>query len=143
MNTTFWRRLSRGRLPQRGFGRYLAGVGVAAALMAGAGYSGRKMLAGAEAGDDHASALSSEPISVSAPLTHARAGQRLFLRNCAQCHGADAQGDEGPGLHHLDWTDKQIATRIRNGKKGQMPAFAGKLSPEDIREVIAYLRTLN
>lgn len=66
----------------------------------------------------------------------------LFLKNCAHCHGADAHGEEGPDLHDLDWTDEQIATRIRNGKKGQMTAFAGKLSTEDVRAVIGYLRTL-
>jgi cytochrome c oxidase cbb3-type subunit 3 len=71
------------------------------------------------------------------------AGQKLFLKNCAHCHGADARGDEGPDLHNLDWTDEQIAARIRNGKKGQMIAFAGKFSTEEINEVIAYLRTLN
>jgi mono/diheme cytochrome c family protein len=67
----------------------------------------------------------------------------LFLENCAHFHGADdAHGDEGPDLHSLDWTDEQIATRIRNGKKGQMTAFARKLSADDIRAVIGYLRTL-
>jgi mono/diheme cytochrome c family protein len=70
------------------------------------------------------------------------AGRMLFLKNCAHCHGADAHGDEGPDLHGLDWTDEQIATRIRNGKKGQMTAFAGKLSPDEIEQTIAYLRTL-
>ena len=72
----------------------------------------------------------------------ADAGRQLFLKNCAHCHGADAHGDEGPDLHNLDWTDEQIATRIRNGKKGQMTAFAGKFSAQQIREVVAYLRTL-
>ncbi len=72
----------------------------------------------------------------------APAGRQLFLRNCAHCHGADAHGDEGPDLHNLDWSDEQIVTRVRNGKKGQMPAFAGKLSTENLSEVIAYLRTL-
>jgi cytochrome c oxidase cbb3-type subunit 3 len=70
------------------------------------------------------------------------AGQQLFLKNCAHCHGPDAHGDEGPDLHHLDWSDEEITTRIRNGKKGQMTAFAGKLSPQQISDVIAYLRTL-
>lgn len=69
-------------------------------------------------------------------------GRTLFLKNCAHCHGADARGDEGPDLHNLDWTDKQIATRIRNGKKGQMKAFSGKFSPEQIEDVVGYLRTL-
>jgi cytochrome c peroxidase len=34
-------------------------------------------------------------------------GRKLFLKNCAHCHGADASGDEGPDLHRLDWTDEQ------------------------------------
>lgn len=74
--------------------------------------------------------------------TGASGGRALFLKNCAHCHGADARGDEGPDLHNLDWSDGQIATRIRNGKKGQMTAFAGKFSEDDIRAVIGYLRTL-
>ncbi|HTJ00103.1 MAG TPA: cytochrome c [Dongiaceae bacterium] len=75
------------------------------------------------------------------PATTA-AGRTLFLKNCAHCHGADAHGDEGPDLYRLDWTDKQITARIRNGKKGQMTAFAGKLSDDEIGSVVAYLRTL-
>ncbi|HTB84396.1 MAG TPA: cytochrome c [Candidatus Sulfotelmatobacter sp.] len=73
----------------------------------------------------------------------ATTGRVLFLKNCTHCHGADAHGDEGPDLHSLDWTDKQIATRIRNGKKGQMTAFAGKLTPDQITTLVAYVRTLN
>ena len=69
-------------------------------------------------------------------------GRTLFLKNCAHCHGADARGDEGPDLHNLDWSDEQIATRIRNGKKGEMTAFADKLSKDDIGAVVGYLRQL-
>jgi len=69
-------------------------------------------------------------------------GRALFLKNCAHCHGADAHGNEGPDLHNLEWTKEQITTRIRNGKKGQMAAFAGKLSPEQIKSIVSYLRTL-
>ena len=76
------------------------------------------------------------------PTNRVAAGRTLFLKNCAHCHGADAHGDEGPDLHGLDWTDQQIATRIRNGKKGQMTAFQGKLKPEQINDLIVYLRTL-
>jgi mono/diheme cytochrome c family protein len=72
----------------------------------------------------------------------AAGGRTLFLKNCAHCHGADAHGDEGPDLHNLDWTDDQITTRIRNGKKGQMTAFAGKLSTDQINQLKDYLRTL-
>ena len=69
-------------------------------------------------------------------------GRMLFLRNCAHCHGADAHGDEGPDLHGLDWTDRQIAARIRHGKAGQMTAFAGKLPPSEIESLVAYVRSL-
>jgi len=76
------------------------------------------------------------------PAAGVQAGHGLFLKNCAHCHGADARGDEGPDLHKLDWTDEQITTRIRNGKKGQMTSFAGKLSADQIKEIEDYLRTL-
>ena len=76
------------------------------------------------------------------PVAGASAGRMLFLKNCAHCHGADAQGDEGPDLYNLDWTDEQIITRIRNGKKGQMTAFAGKFSADEISEIKNYVRTL-
>ena len=78
----------------------------------------------------------------SAPVQTAAAGRTLFLKNCAHCHGADAHGDDGPDLHNLDWTDEQIIARIRNGRKGQMTAFAGKLQPMDIDALVVYLRTL-
>jgi cytochrome c oxidase cbb3-type subunit 3 len=77
-----------------------------------------------------------------APVASAKSGRALFLKNCAHCHGANARGDDGPDLHNLDWTDKQIADRIRNGKKGQMTAFDGKLKTTEIESIIAYLRTL-
>jgi mono/diheme cytochrome c family protein len=76
------------------------------------------------------------------PVTDTSAGRLLFLKNCAHCHGADAHGDDGPDLHNLDWTDEQITTRIRNGKKGQMTAFTGKLSADQINQIKDYVRTL-
>ena len=117
-------------------------MSVTVLLMTGAGYSVGELLLSAETASAPVLPPSSMPVSPRDPLTTARAGRQLFLKNCAHCHGADAHGEEGPDLHNLDWTDGQIATRIRNGKKGQMTAFAGKLSPEQISEVIAYLRTL-
>src|SRR5262249_579195 len=107
-----------------------------------AGFSGGHMLSVAQAEDTPTVSFSRQLTAESPQTALAEAGQQLFLKNCAHCHGADAHGDEGPDLHNLDWTDEQITTRIRNGKKGQMTAFAGKLSPEDIRQILAYLRTL-
>jgi mono/diheme cytochrome c family protein len=115
-------------------------MSVAAVLMVGAGYSGGEMLLGGEAGNNSASTNS--PTAIPEQVAVSAVGRQLFLKNCAHCHGADARGDEGPDLHNLDSTEEQIAARIRNGKKGQMTAFAGKFSPQQVRDVVAYLRTL-
>ena len=69
-------------------------------------------------------------------------GRALFLKNCAHCHGANAHGDEGPDLHALGLTDDWIANRIRQGKAGQMTAFAGKLQPAEIAALVAYVQSL-
>jgi mono/diheme cytochrome c family protein len=69
-------------------------------------------------------------------------GRTLFLNSCAHCHGADARGDEGPDLHELDVSDRQIVAVIKHGIKGEMPSFAKKHSDEDISLLIEYLRSL-
>jgi mono/diheme cytochrome c family protein len=69
-------------------------------------------------------------------------GRTLFLKNCAHCHAEDATGDEGPALHNLHKSDDFISRRIRNGVKGEMTAFGEKFSDEDVKALIAYLRTL-
>ena len=70
-------------------------------------------------------------------------GRHLFLMNCAHCHGDDARGDEGPDLHDLHKSDARIHEVITAGIKGEMPSFGKKLGDPDVRELIAYLRTLH
>jgi mono/diheme cytochrome c family protein len=70
-------------------------------------------------------------------------GRRLFLLNCAHCHGDDARGDEGPDLHDLRRSDGRIRELVLDGIKGEMPAFAKKLNDSDVRALTAYLRTLH
>lgn len=60
------------------------------------------------------------------------AGLNLFGNNCAQCHGSDARGAFGfPNLTDSDWlwdnSNEQIATTIRNGRNGVMPAWGAAL----------------
>jgi mono/diheme cytochrome c family protein len=69
-------------------------------------------------------------------------GRHLFLMNCAHCHGDDARGDEGPVLHNLHRSDARIHEVITAGIKGEMPSFGKKLGDPDVRQLIAYLRTL-
>jgi len=86
----------------------------------------------------------SKSIPTTSPVAQidSSAGRALFLKNCAHCHGADGHGDDGPDLHNLDLTDARITQQIRNGKKGQMTSFAGKLDSASIQSLVEYLRTL-
>jgi mono/diheme cytochrome c family protein len=74
---------------------------------------------------------------------NAAQGRHLFLMNCAHCHGEDAHGGEGPDLHNLHRSDARIHEVITAGIKGEMPFFGKKLGDPDVRELIAYLRTLH
>lgn len=69
-------------------------------------------------------------------------GRHLFLLNCAQCHGDDAHGDEGPDLHDFHKSDARIHQVITSGIKGEMPSFGKKLKESDVQALTAYLRTL-
>jgi mono/diheme cytochrome c family protein len=69
-------------------------------------------------------------------------GYKLFDQYCAQCHGDDARGDEGPNLHGLQKSDARLDTIIKGGVKGEMPAFAKKFTDSNVRDLITYLRTL-
>ena len=56
-------------------------------------------------------------------------GERLFLNNCAQCHGSDARGSKGfPNLADADWlyggAAEKIKETITKGRNGVMPPMA-------------------
>ena len=69
-------------------------------------------------------------------------GHEFYIKDCSACHGAKAQGVIGPTLHHLDLNDSQIATTIKNGVKGKMPAFGNQYNESQIQSVVAYIRSL-
>lgn len=72
-------------------------------------------------------------------------GQELYGRHCAGCHGASGEG-EMPGLPNfaradkLIKTDRQLADVIRSGN-GVMPSFNGRLTEEEIFDIVSYIRT--
>jgi mono/diheme cytochrome c family protein len=80
-----------------------------------------------------------------APINDPRValGAKLFGLNCAHCHGVDATGDEGPDLHKVTKSDGRIKSMILNGVKGEMPAFGKKLNDEDVKNLIAFIRSLS
>ena len=82
------------------------------------------------------------------PQAHA-IGERLFMNNCAQCHGSDAQGSKGyPNLTDSDWlhggTPEKIKESISLGRVGNMPPMAAAVgTPDDIRNVAQYVMSLS
>ena len=66
---------------------------------------------------------------------------KLFAGSCGWCHSKGGRvAGKGPMLMGSALTDAEIISRIRNGKTGQMPAFA--LTDEQMRAVVAYIRAL-
>ena len=81
------------------------------------------------------------------PTGHA-IGERLFLNNCAQCHGSDAGGSRGyPSLRDADWlyggAPDTIVASITDGRNGIMPAFGPSLGPDGVDNVVNYVRSLS
>jgi len=82
---------------------------------------------------------------------HEGTGAGVFQKQCIGCHGADgrAQTETGKKVGAADLTsdavqretDSNLSKIVQDGK-GKMPAFEGRLSDDEIRAVIAYVREL-
>lgn len=76
-------------------------------------------------------------------------GERLFMNNCAQCHGSDARGGKSfPNLTDGDWlhggAPEQIQQTITQGRIGMMPPMAEAVgSAEDVRNLAHYVLSLS
>jgi cytochrome c oxidase cbb3-type subunit 3 len=76
-------------------------------------------------------------------------GERLFMNNCAQCHGSDARGARSfPNLTDRDWLwggePDVIKTTITNGRTGVMPPMAAAVgTPDDVRNVAHFVLSLS
>jgi mono/diheme cytochrome c family protein len=75
----------------------------------------------------------------------------VFKAKCAVCHGQDGTGNvpmgktlKVPDLHSAEvqkMTDAQLTDSITNGK-GKMTAYKGKLTEEQIKQLVVYTREL-
>jgi putative heme-binding domain-containing protein len=77
----------------------------------------------------------------------AEVGKGVFRIYCSPCHGIRAQGGRGPdltrGLVASGAHDEEIVRVISNGVTGtEMEAYAGTLSDDSMRRIIAYIRSL-
>ncbi|HSH87259.1 MAG TPA: cytochrome-c oxidase, cbb3-type subunit III [Methylophilus sp.] len=76
-------------------------------------------------------------------------GKRIFLNNCAACHGSDAKGSRGfPNLTDADWlyggNPERIKETITGGRIGMMPPMAAAVgNEEDVKNVANYVLSLS
>jgi len=76
-------------------------------------------------------------------------GERLYLNNCAACHGSDARGSKGfPNLTDRDWlwggSFEAVKETLTKGRLGVMPPMAAALGgPDEVRNVAHYVLSLS
>jgi mono/diheme cytochrome c family protein len=80
-------------------------------------------------------------------------GRKIYDNYCDRCHRSySTKGKKGPGLkgifqHQflslsgLPANDERVTDIIRNGRP-DMPGYSQTLSPQDIKDLLAYLHTL-
>jgi cytochrome c6 len=77
-------------------------------------------------------------------------GAALYKTKCQPCHGADGSGNTpvGKSLHVKALGSDEVQklsdadlTKIIHDGKNKMPAFAGKLSDDELRQVVAFIRS--
>jgi cytochrome c oxidase cbb3-type subunit 3 len=77
------------------------------------------------------------------------AGRKLFVENCAACHGDAGKGNPevgAPNLTDAIWLygpdEATIIQTITNGRSGVMPAWTGRLDPSTIKAMAVYVHSL-
>src|SRR5262249_26474449 len=90
-------------------------------------------------------------VSISSALSFAESGEALYKSHCASCHGATGTPSAGmakamnikpasdPDMKKLSADEEFDA--VKNGK-GKMKPFSGKLTDDQIKEAVAFYRTL-
>jgi cytochrome c553 len=98
------------------------------------------------------------PLSLLSPAARAAEAADNWAHNCAACHGKDGAGHTRAGkkigvkdltdaAYQKSFTDDQAFQDIKNGAKDKdgrtlMSPFAGKLSDDEIKALVSYVRTL-
>lgn len=84
-----------------------------------------------------------------APFGMAQDAATTYKAKCQMCHAADGTGNtpagQKTGTHDFKsaevkkMTDQQLLDITKNGK-GKMPAYKDKLSDDQIKELVKYMR---
>jgi cbb3-type cytochrome c oxidase subunit III len=109
----------------------------------------------AEGAHQHADAAKlKNPVAANAESI--AAGQKLYAKNCASCHGESGKGDGKMGaqlkplpsnLTDAEWkhgsTEGEIFTVVRDGvKTTPMKSFKSKMTEHELWDVVNYVRSL-
>jgi mono/diheme cytochrome c family protein len=81
-----------------------------------------------------------------------RSARPLFQKRCSDCHEIDGTGSntreilpQMPNFTNRRWqqqrSDAQLLITVLEGKGTQMPPFGGKISKEQARDLVAYIRS--
>lgn len=74
------------------------------------------------------------------------AGADVYRQNCRVCHGIGGKGDICPNLRDKEWkygnSDDDLYYSIAKGRPGGMPNWENTLSKEQIRKLIAFIRSI-
>jgi len=90
-------------------------------------------------------------VTFSALSAHAQSGADTYKAKCMMCHAADGSGSTpaGKAMKAIPFSspelvkasDSDLIAATKNGK-GKMPAYSAKLTDPEIKDVVAYVRTL-
>jgi mono/diheme cytochrome c family protein len=82
-------------------------------------------------------------------------GKMIYERHCVVCHGSEGKGDgelsrvlrslptDFTSAAFKNKSDREVLDAIDDGVMGSaMPAWKGSFSEEEMREVVAYIRSL-
>ena len=87
---------------------------------------------------------------IALPMRSQNGGEALYKTKCAACHGPDGKGETAIGKANKlrdfgsaevqKQSDEELSEMIGKGK-GKMPAYGKSLKPEQIKDLVAYVRT--
>ncbi len=81
-------------------------------------------------------------------VAFAESGADVYKAKCAMCHGPDgkkenaAMGTKALTSPEIQKMSEAELVQVVSKGKGKMPGYAGKLTDEQIKAVVAYVKTL-
>lgn len=90
-------------------------------------------------------------LSLAIPFEAAADNAAVYKAKCASCHGADGSGQTpvGKKMNLRDLRAPEVQkqsnadlTKIITDGKGKMPGYGKKLTPEEIKGLVAFVREL-